>query len=134
MAEEWVRPLDKMPAAGIVWWQGESNIENAGAYKGHLRKLVLEWRKCRQDPAFRFVIIGLQKMKLPGEIKFAAIRKAQKELVKELNDTLFVPSSKFTKNGVLHPPENELENIGQSAAELVTSKWFNVQYMKKINP
>jgi sialate O-acetylesterase len=39
-----VHPYTKLPIKGVIWYQGESNIRNGGAYTAKMQSLVEEWR------------------------------------------------------------------------------------------
>lgn len=118
MAAEWVRPIDKMPARGVLWWQGESNIPFHADYADHLKQLILEWRSARNDPFMPFVIVQLQDIASEDVNNLSAFRIAQARAANEAGNCIVVPVDDLTMTGDLHPPANELTAIGWRCAEL----------------
>jgi len=52
-------PLRQYPIAGAIWYQGESNTGNPGAYRALLSAMIREWRKTWGIGEFPFGIVQL---------------------------------------------------------------------------
>lgn len=52
-----VAPLAGLPLAGVIWYQGESNVPRAAAYAPAFRRHIADWRRHfgREDLPFLFV-------------------------------------------------------------------------------
>ena len=44
-----ISPLKNFPLAGVIWYQGESNIGRGAQYKTLLRVLIDDWREQFKD-------------------------------------------------------------------------------------
>ncbi|MFW6189165.1 MAG: sialate O-acetylesterase [Planctomycetota bacterium] len=54
-----VRPVAPFTATGFIWWQGESNANQAGIYDRLQRELVRQWRSLWDDPDMPFILVEL---------------------------------------------------------------------------
>ena len=57
-----LHPILRMPLAGVLWYQGESNANNdaqARAYRAQFTTLVTDWRRARSAPALPFLWVQL---------------------------------------------------------------------------
>lgn len=61
-----ISPLAKLPVKGVAWYQGESNVEDEGAYQFKLRSLIQGWRKAWNDPDLPFYFVQLPNVYSPS--------------------------------------------------------------------
>lgn len=56
-----IHPLPPFPIKGVIWYQGESNATNAGAfaYRDQFKALIAQWRRDWNAPALPFVWVQL---------------------------------------------------------------------------
>jgi len=54
-----VSPLTRWPAAGVIWYQGESNVPRAAQYARTLPLMIDDWRRAWGRPALPFYIVQL---------------------------------------------------------------------------
>ncbi len=79
-----VAPLAALPLAGVIWYQGESNVGRAAAYAGLFRRHVANWRRhfARADLPFLFVqlagFLPLERNSAEGS-PWAELRDAQRQ-------------------------------------------------------
>ncbi|WP_298235925.1 sialate O-acetylesterase [uncultured Azohydromonas sp.] len=118
MAKEWVRPLYRMPARGVVWWQGESNVPAHADYADHLQRMIAEWRSGRGDPDMPFIIVKLQSIATESAADLEAMRAAQEAAAKSAGNCILVESADLAASGDVHPPPEELASIGRRAAAM----------------
>ena len=75
-----INPLVPFSIKGVIWYQGEDNVNRAYQYRELLPLLIEDWRK-QWNNRFPFYIAQLAnyhpKQKEPGESKWAELREAQ---------------------------------------------------------
>ncbi|MBS2099702.1 sialate O-acetylesterase [Carboxylicivirga linearis] len=76
-----IAPLTNLSIKGAVWYQGESNVDNASQYKERLSAMIQNWRREFNEGELPFVIIQLANYlepdSLPKESDWAVLRDAQ---------------------------------------------------------
>lgn len=79
-----LHPLLKMRLRGVIWYQGESNVDRAAAYAGAFQRLITDWRSQFGQPAMPFYWVQLASF-LPVERNslaaspWAELRDAQRQ-------------------------------------------------------
>jgi sialate O-acetylesterase len=85
-----VHPILPYAIRGVLWYQGESNVGNAGLYRTSFPLLIRDWRQHWQQGDFPFYFCQLAnylaKTDRPGESQWAELREAQAQ-------TLTVPNT-----------------------------------------
>ena len=78
-------PLAPYTLAGVVWYQGESNIGRAERYERQLRSLMSSWRGTFRQPELPFVVVQLPDYMAPSatpqESSWARLRESQRRAV-----------------------------------------------------
>lgn len=102
-----VRPHASQAIRGVLWYQGESNLENAGQYAEMLTVLMKDWRANWHDLSLPFVVMQLPGFGTPSErlelhSRWAAIRDAQRIAVASSQPAALVVSMDLG-DGTLHP-------------------------------
>lgn len=54
-----ISPLSDFPVGNVVWYQGESNVNNRKEYGSLLERMVRLWRDDRNDPQLPFMVVEL---------------------------------------------------------------------------
>src|SRR5690606_21319474 len=76
-----VAPLIQQKIKGILWYQGESNVETPETYSGYLSALIMDWRNKWNDENLPFLYVQLANFQdvdyLPTESNCAELRYAQ---------------------------------------------------------
>lgn len=76
-----VYPLAPVAVRGVIWYQGESNANQAVKYRKLLPLMIQSWRDTWHEPDMKFLIVSLANFqnppKEPGESNWAALREAQ---------------------------------------------------------
>ncbi|HTQ98949.1 MAG TPA: sialate O-acetylesterase [Candidatus Acidoferrum sp.] len=82
-----IAPLQALPPTGVLWYQGESNADNAGEYGALLTALIKDWRH-HFNSELPFIVVQLPnygaEATAPGESGWATLRNAQQQVA--LND------------------------------------------------
>jgi sialate O-acetylesterase len=76
-----VAPLIPYGFRGVIWYQGESNVGEAGVYRRMLPAMINDWRRAWGAGNFPFIQVQLANYlgasKTPTESSWAALREAQ---------------------------------------------------------
>jgi sialate O-acetylesterase len=76
-----ISPLTNYPIKGIIWYQGESNTNNASEYTKILPVLINDWRSHWKQGNVPFIYVQLPNFMdvqyLPSESQWALVREAQ---------------------------------------------------------
>jgi sialate O-acetylesterase len=82
-----IGPLVPCALRGAIWYQGESNADNADAYKTLLTDLIRNWRADWGQGDFPFLIVQLANFRAPAayqhESTWARLREAQLQTLAE---------------------------------------------------
>ncbi|UNK41601.1 sialate O-acetylesterase [Luteimonas sp. S4-F44] len=89
-----IAPLGSPGLRGVVWYQGEANTGEAGAYANQLRGLRDDWRTRFGDPRLPWLVVQLPNYgapnEVPGESGWATLREAQRRVAGEPRAALAV--------------------------------------------
>jgi sialate O-acetylesterase len=76
-----ITPLQNLALKGVLWYQGESNVNNANQYGDLLKSLVLNWRKTFHNDQLPFIVAQLPNYLVtqsePKESNWAVLRQQQ---------------------------------------------------------
>lgn len=109
-----IAPIHDFKIAGVLWYQGESNTINGGAYREMFGTLIESWRaKWGYDFPFYFAQIAPYKYGRPHE--GAIIRDAQRRTL-ELPQTAMVVTSDIGDTTDIHPKNKQ--DVGLRLANL----------------
>lgn len=62
-----IHPLTEAPVAGVLWYQGESNANEAEAYRAQFQSLISGWRSAWGRPALPFFWVQLAGYQQPPD-------------------------------------------------------------------
>lgn len=77
-----IHPLIQMPVAGVIWYQGESNVGDAYNYRHLFKSMIEDWRQhWKEELPFLWVQIAnyLDPEPMPAESNWAELRESQSE-------------------------------------------------------
>ncbi|MGC8823670.1 MAG: sialate O-acetylesterase [Bacteroidales bacterium] len=81
-----IAPLTNYGLKGVLWYQGESNVERAEEYESLLTTLINSWRISFNQPRLPFLYVQLpnflEAKDEPSESKWALLREAQLKTLK----------------------------------------------------
>lgn len=99
-----IYPLRNMNIAGVIWYQGEANKNNASYYEDMSRIMLHSWRKLfRHEFPFYFVQIAPH-FQIDGGVKMAYVREAQEKIWKtEPKTGMVCISDQVDKITDIHP-------------------------------
>jgi sialate O-acetylesterase len=100
-----IYPLHKLAIKGIIWYQGESDVDAANRYKGLFPKLISSWRQNWGQGDLPFIFGQLSNYGTASEYvegqNVAELRQAQAEAL-SIPNTAMVVNIDLGKNGDVH--------------------------------
>lgn len=118
-----IAPITKLRIAGVLWYQGESNVGST-VYDKTLSALITSWRKLwKYDFPFYLVQIAPYKY---GEDHFSGtiIRDAQRKVLQEVPKTGMVLTSDISTVEDIHPKDKK--SVGIRLANLALADTYKV--------
>jgi len=103
-------PLAGLPAAGVIWYQGETNVARAAQYRTLFPAMIRAWRAAWRDPRLPCLFVQLPNFedaltKAPlGEGAWAELREAQALALREPRTSMAVTLD-IGESGDIHPRE-----------------------------
>ena len=101
-----INPLIPYGIKGFLWYQGESNAEEAYNYRELFPMLITDWRKQWQQGDIPFIYVQLanymQRKPLPSESEWAELREAQ-TMALSLPNTGMACAIDIGEAGSIHP-------------------------------
>ncbi len=117
-----IAPLFNVPFAGVVWYQGESNVGNRAEYADKLTAMIADWRKGfgRSDMPFYIVELAdfLHKSDVGGRRAWAEMRARQAEVADADPAATLIRNSDLGEWNDIHPLDKK--TLGKRVAEAVT--------------
>jgi len=100
-----IYPIRHATIAGVIWYQGCSNVSNCGTYQNLLTHLVKSWREEFRNPEMPFYIVEIAPHNYGG-INGARLREAQARVAaRTANCELVVTNDQNQIPGDIHPPK-----------------------------
>lgn len=99
-----IYPTENYDIKGALYYQGESNKENASTYTELMTKLISSWRISRKDE-FPFYLVQITPYTQAG-VTSMEMRDAQRRIL-SVPKTGLVVTSDFSDLTLLHPPQKE---------------------------
>ncbi|HNR18117.1 MAG TPA: sialate O-acetylesterase [Chitinophagaceae bacterium] len=95
---------------GVLWYQGESNRENAHEYRSLFASLITSWRKQWQQGDFPFYFAQIAPFE-PGKWNAAFLREAQLKTMQTVSNTGMAVTMDIGEQNVIHPSQKEAVGI-----------------------
>ena len=111
--ENGIRPLERFPIKGAIWYQGESNAENIPQHEILFRTLVDCWRQTWENPDLPFYFVQLSSIERPTWPEF---RNSQRLLSLEIPHCGMAVSSDLGHPTDVHPRAKK--PVGERLARL----------------
>lgn len=115
-----IEPLTKFKIAGALWYQGESNVSTAYAYKETMTALISSWRK-KWGQEFPFYYCQIAPYRYGNPAEGAALRDAQRRTLSVPN-TGMVVTSDIGDTSDIHPRNKQ--DVGLRLANLALVKHY----------
>lgn len=122
-----IHPLIKLPIAGVIWYQGESNADRAHQYQTLMPLLIKDWREKfnNKDLPFYYVQLAnyMKRREQPEPSAWAELREAQLKTL-ALPNTGMIVATDIGDAGDIHPKNKQ--EIGYRLANIALAKTYGV--------
>ncbi|MCM1504281.1 MAG: sialate O-acetylesterase [Muribaculum sp.] len=116
-----ISPLVNLPLAGVVWYQGESNVSRRNEYPMLLETMIENWRDAFSDAGLPFYIVELADFLHPsdtyGRGTWAEMRKFQAQVADETPGVTLIKNSDLGEWNDIHPLDKK--TLGHRVADAV---------------
>ncbi|MBU0754988.1 MAG: chitobiase/beta-hexosaminidase C-terminal domain-containing protein, partial [Planctomycetes bacterium] len=82
-----IAPLIPFALRGVIWYQGEANVEEAGLYEALFPAMIRNWRNDWDQGAFSFYYVQIAPFEYDLPLAGAALRDAQRKTLSKVPDT-----------------------------------------------
>ena len=114
-----IAPLQNYGIRGVLWYQGESNVDRRNEYAALLTAMIADWRSTFGNPELPFYIVELadflSRDDVSGRQAWAEMRKEQAKVAETNRNTRLIRNSDLGEWNDIHPLDKK--NLGQRAAE-----------------
>ncbi|MEJ8819171.1 sialate O-acetylesterase [Lacibacter sp. H407] len=109
---------------GVLWYQGESNRENANEYHALFTSMINSWRKQWEQGDFPFYFVQIAPIE-PGKVNAAFLREAQLQTMLSVKNTGMAVTMDIGERTVIHPAQKE--QVGNRLAYWALAKDYSVK-------
>jgi sialate O-acetylesterase len=120
-----IYPLTRLNIKGILWYQGESNVDEPKKYEKYFKALITDWRRRFSDENIPFLFAELANYNDENDVtneQWARLREAQEKSL-ELENTGMVCSIDLGESDDIHPQNKQ--DIGIRLALLAKKMIYN---------
>ena len=114
-----IAPLQNYGIRGVLWYQGESNVDRRNEYAALLTAMIADWRSTFGNPELPFYIVELADFLSRDDVKgrqaWAEMRKEQAKVAETNRNTRLIRNSDLGEWNDIHPLDKK--TLGQRAAE-----------------
>lgn len=127
--EAGIRPLERFPLRGVIWYQGESNAHNVLAHERLFRLLVENWRAHWENREMPFYYVQLSSLNRPTWCEF---RDSQRRLMRKLTDVGMAVSSDKGDSLDVHPTDKK--PVGERLARWALNRTYGMNRVVPSGP
>lgn len=106
-----ISPFVNMPFRGVVWYQGESDVDIRSQYKDLMETLIADWRKSFNNPDMPFFIVELADFLHPsdkgGRAAWQEMRDAQRLAAEETPNAYWIKNGDVGEWNDIHPRDKK---------------------------
>jgi sialate O-acetylesterase len=124
MYNSMLHPYIGFTIKGVLWYQGESNRENANEYDSLFSSMIGSLRKQWQQGDFPFYFVQIAPFE-PGKVNAAFLREAQLKTMLSVKNTGMAVTMDIGERTVIHPSQKE--QVGTRLAYWALAKDYNFQ-------
>jgi len=119
-----IAPLTAFPIAGVIWYQGESNVGRAEQYRLLFPTLIGEWRQAWGLGAFPFLFVQIAPYRYnsPEATTAAELRDAQLFTLQSVPNTGMVVTTDIGEINDIHPKNKQ--DVGRRLALWALAKTY----------
>jgi sialate O-acetylesterase len=116
-----IAPLQGLHFRGVLWYQGEANVERRNEYAALMSTMIHNWRDTFGQSDLPFLLAELAdympESDVWGRKAWEEMRHIQAGIASEVSDTYFVPNKDLGEWNDIHPLDKK--TLGQRAAAIV---------------
>lgn len=102
-----IAPLANIKAKGVIWYQGESNVERRNEYESLLTALIKDWRRTLNDSSLPFYIVELadylSRDDIAGRKAWEEMREAQAATARHNAHAILIKNKDLGEWNDIHP-------------------------------
>lgn len=116
-----IAPMAHLPFRGVVWYQGESDIDLRNRYCNLMKALIADWRDTFGNPRLPFYIVELADFLHPsdtgGRAAWQQMRDAQRRAAEETDRAYWIKNGDIGEWNDIHPRDKKTP--GRRTAESI---------------
>lgn len=124
-----IHPIIKLPIAGVIWYQGESNADRAYQYQTLFPMLINDWRakfNSKELPFYFVQLANYMKAKPePAPSAWAELREAQYKTLFKIANTGMAVATDIGDAGDIHPKNKQ--EVGYRLARIALAQKYGVK-------
>jgi len=105
-----IHPIKNFPIKGVIWYQGESNVYNAGEYTDLMKRWISDWRQVWTNKNIPFIWVQLAnygiEQEVPDKSLWAELREAQDKAL-SIENTFMVTAVDIGEGDNIHPKNKQ---------------------------
>ncbi len=117
-----ISPFVNMSFRGVVWYQGESDVDIRSQYKDLMKTLIADWRESFANPTLPFFIVELADFLHPsdqgGRRAWQEMRDAQRMAAEETTDAYWIKNGDVGEWNDIHPRDKKTPGTRTATAIL----------------
>ena len=117
-----IYPITNFNIAGVIWYQGEANVENASTYEPLFSTMITSWRKA-WNKDFPFYFVQIASYNYGNNISGALLKEAQTKTLSVPNTGMIVVDDLVTDVNNIHPQDKK--DVGYRLANLALSETYD---------
>lgn len=106
-----IAPMANLPFSGVVWYQGESDVDIRGRYCELMKTLIADWRTLFATKELPFYIVELADFLHPsdtgGRAAWQEMRDAQKRAADETDNAWWIKNGDIGEWNDIHPRDKK---------------------------
>lgn len=126
-----IYPISKLDISGVIWYQGESNVDDYGSYSELLKDMICSWRK-QWGKEFPFYYVQIAPYAYGTKDGAAYIRQAQTEILQVPKTGMVITSDLVTDTNDIHP--HDKHDVGYRLAEIALNKTYDKKQFDQFSP
>ena len=116
-----IHPLIQYPVSGVVWYQGESNVDRRNEYASLLQTMINDWRMAFDNAGLPFYVVELADFlssdDISGRAAWAQMRQMQSDAVNGTGNAYLIRNSDLGEWNDIHPLDKK--TLGKRVADAV---------------
>jgi sialate O-acetylesterase len=117
-----IYPITSFAIAGVIWYQGEANVENASTYEALFSTMITSWRKA-WNKNFPFYFVQIASYNYGSNISGPLLKEAQTKTLSVPNTGMVVIDDLVTDVNNIHPQDKK--DVGYRLANLALSEAYD---------